>query len=48
MIIPNIKEVDLSERKASKLFLMLGKHRLWETFLVENLNFPWNEVHDYC
>ena len=25
---------------------VIRKHRLWETFLVEKLNFKWNEVHD--
>jgi len=26
--------------------LIIRKHRLWETFLVEKLNFNWDEVHD--
>ncbi|MDO7172286.1 metal-dependent transcriptional regulator [Mariniflexile sp. AS56] len=26
--------------------LVVRKHRLWEVFLVENLNFSWDEVHD--
>lgn len=25
---------------------VIRKHRLWETFLVEKLNFTWDEVHD--
>jgi len=25
---------------------IVRKHRLWEVFLVENLNFSWDEVHD--
>lgn len=25
---------------------IVRKHRLWEVFLVENLKFPWDEVHD--
>jgi len=25
---------------------VIRKHRLWETFLVENLNFNWDEVHE--
>ncbi len=25
---------------------VIRKHRLWEVFLVEKLNFPWDEVHD--
>jgi DtxR family Mn-dependent transcriptional regulator len=26
--------------------MIVRKHRLWEVFLVEKLNFPWDEVHD--
>lgn len=26
--------------------LVIRKHRLWETFLVNKLNFSWDEVHD--
>lgn len=26
--------------------MIIRKHRLWETFLVEKLNFNWDEVHD--
>ena len=26
--------------------MVVRKHRLWETFLVEKLNFNWDEVHD--
>ena len=26
--------------------LIIRKHRLWEVFLVEKLNFKWDEVHD--
>lgn len=25
---------------------VIRKHRLWETFLVQNLNFTWDEVHE--
>ena len=25
---------------------IIRKHRLWETFLVTNLNFKWDEVHE--
>lgn len=25
---------------------LIRKHRLWEVFLVEHLNYPWNTVHD--
>jgi DtxR family Mn-dependent transcriptional regulator len=36
----------LSRKGRVKAILIVRKHRLWETFLVEKLNFPWNEVHD--
>lgn len=26
--------------------MIVRKHRLWEVFLVEKLNFSWDEVHD--
>jgi DtxR family Mn-dependent transcriptional regulator len=33
--------------EGSKIALeVIRKHRLWETFLVEKLNFKWDEVHD--
>ena len=34
---------DLGKRAASEI---VRKHRLWEVFLVEKLNFQWDEVHD--
>ncbi|MCF6212795.1 MAG: metal-dependent transcriptional regulator [Flavobacteriaceae bacterium] len=34
---------DEGKRTASNI---IRKHRLWESFLVEKLNFSWNEVHD--
>ena len=39
------KGVTLSS-KGVKATNVLRKHRLWETFLVENLEFNWSEVHD--
>lgn len=30
----------------AEALLIIRKHRLWETFLVEKLNFNWDEVHD--
>ncbi|MGK0552316.1 metal-dependent transcriptional regulator [Enterococcus faecalis] len=33
----------LGLKKASNL---IRKHRIWEVFLVEHLNYSWNEVHD--
>jgi DtxR family Mn-dependent transcriptional regulator len=26
--------------------MIVRKHRLWEVFLVEKLDFSWDEVHD--
>jgi DtxR family Mn-dependent transcriptional regulator len=26
--------------------MVIRKHRLWETFLVEKLGFSWDEVHE--
>lgn len=30
----------------SQALTVIRKHRLWETFLVEKLNFSWDEVHE--
>jgi DtxR family Mn-dependent transcriptional regulator len=30
----------------SHALIVIRKHRLWETFLVQTLNFNWDEVHD--
>tara|TARA_B100001758_G_scaffold244249_1_gene255316 strand:+ start:2355 stop:3035 length:681 start_codon:yes stop_codon:yes gene_type:complete len=40
------KGVELSKKGKSKAINILRKHRLWETFLVNNLGFNWGEVHD--
>lgn len=34
---------DLGKKEALKI---IRKHRLWEVFLVEHLDFQWDEVHD--
>ncbi|MCK0189213.1 metal-dependent transcriptional regulator [Arenibacter sp. F20364] len=36
----------LSEKGRLMAISIVRKHRLWETFLVEKLNFLWDEVHD--
>ncbi|MBW2961685.1 metal-dependent transcriptional regulator [Mesonia aestuariivivens] len=36
----------LSESGEAHAIKVIRKHRLWETFLVEKLNFSWDEVHD--
>jgi len=40
------KGVELSKTGKSNAINILRKHRLWETFLVNNLGFNWSEVHD--
>ena len=38
--------VSLTERGTQAATRIVRKHRLWETFLVNHLNFRWDEVHD--
>ncbi|WP_194768657.1 metal-dependent transcriptional regulator [Tamlana sp. I1] len=38
--------VTLTEAGRLAAALVIRKHRLWEVFLVEKLNFSWDEVHD--
>lgn len=38
--------VTLSEQGRKTAIEVIRKHRLWEVFLVEKLNFAWDEVHD--
>ena len=38
--------VKLSEKGKITAVSIIRKHRLWEYFLVEKLNFSWSEVHD--
>ncbi|MFS4417303.1 metal-dependent transcriptional regulator [Maribacter sp. 2307ULW6-5] len=38
--------VQLTEEGRKHALLIIRKHRLWEYFLVERLNFDWDEVHD--
>ncbi|GGD48390.1 iron-dependent repressor [Muriicola marianensis] len=38
--------VNLSESGVRKALMVIRKHRLWETFLVEKMNFSWDEVHE--
>jgi DtxR family Mn-dependent transcriptional regulator len=38
--------VSLSEQGTLKALMIIRKHRLWETFLVEKMNFSWDEVHE--
>ena len=38
--------VTLTEKGSLTAINIVRKHRLWEVFLVEKLNFKWDEVHD--
>lgn len=38
--------VSLTEEGKLAAKMIVRKHRLWEVFLVEKLDFPWDEVHD--
>ena len=38
--------VSLTEKGNLIAKMIVRKHRLWEVFLVEKLDFPWDEVHD--
>lgn len=40
------KGVSLTTKGMATAIHLVRKHRLWETFLVEKLNFTWDEVHD--
>jgi DtxR family transcriptional regulator, Mn-dependent transcriptional regulator len=38
--------VTITKLGKTEALMVIRKHRLWETFLVEKLNFSWDEVHD--
>ncbi len=38
--------VSLSEEGQKNALKIIRKHRLWEVFLVEKLNFAWDEIHE--
>ena len=40
------KGVSLTDEGKNIALQIIRKHRLWETFLVNNLNFGWDQVHD--
>ncbi len=40
------KGVSLTEKGQHIALRIIRKHRLWETFLVQKLNFGWDQVHD--
>ena len=40
--------VHLTEKGKKIAISIIRNHRLWEVFLVEKLNFKWDEVHDFA
>lgn len=40
------KSIQLTEKGKKQALLTIRKHRLWEVFLVEKMNYKWNEVHE--
>src|SRR5689334_21879493 len=40
------KSLSLTEKGKKRAILTIRKHRLWEVFLVEKLQYKWNEVHE--
>jgi DtxR family Mn-dependent transcriptional regulator len=40
------KSISLTEKGKKRALLTIRKHRLWEVFLVEKLQYKWSEVHD--
>jgi DtxR family Mn-dependent transcriptional regulator len=38
--------VNVTSKGKNEALMVIRKHRLWETFLVEKLGFKWDEVHD--
>lgn len=40
------KSISLTEKVRKKALQVIRRHRLWEVFLVNKLNYKWNEVHD--
>jgi DtxR family Mn-dependent transcriptional regulator len=40
------KGVNISKSGKKQALSIIRKHRLWEVFLVEKLNFNWDEVHE--
>ena len=38
--------VRITDKGTNNALMIIRKHRLWETFLVEKLGFQWDEVHE--
>ncbi len=46
LIYQKYQGVNLTENGLLSAKMIVRKHRLWEVFLVEKLNFSWDEVHE--
>ena len=46
LIYQKYKGVKLNVNGKKKALSVIRKHRLWETFLVEKLDFNWDEIHE--
>lgn len=46
VIYKKYKGVKLNKKGKDFAISVIRKHRLWETFLVDKLNFSWDEVHE--
>jgi DtxR family Mn-dependent transcriptional regulator len=44
-ILPD-KTIQLTDKGKKKALTIIRKHRIWEVFLVDKLNYKWNEVHN--
>jgi DtxR family transcriptional regulator, Mn-dependent transcriptional regulator len=40
------KTIQLTDKGKKRALLTIRKHRLWEVFLVDKLQYKWNEVHE--
>ena len=40
------KTIQLTDKGKKKALQIIRRHRLWEVFLVDKLQYKWNEVHD--
>jgi DtxR family Mn-dependent transcriptional regulator len=40
------KSIQLTGKGKKKALQIIRRHRIWEVFLVNKLNYKWNEVHD--
>lgn len=46
IVIHRDKTLELTEKGKKRALLTIRKHRLWEVFLVNKLQYRWNEIHE--